>query len=196
MESSGGLLTVIVGLLLASCFVKVFTTLTILRCGLGLWQWEFGLPVLALALALTAYGMEPYVSISDYLALEKTESFEQFQQKIEPYLRSSTDPAVYSQLRDYQDVSPDSASNKTSDRGDFGLLLASFLVSQLKEAFSIGFMLLVPFLVLDVVVMNLLMVLGARQLNPDVIAIPLKILLFFSVDGWTLLAQRLLRGAL
>lgn len=79
---------------------------------------------------------------------------------------------------------------------DFGLLIASFLVSELKEAFSMGFVLLIPFLVVDLVVMNLLMVLGVREFNPEVISVPLKILLFFAVDGWTLLAGKLLRGAL
>ncbi len=225
MDLSPGVLNLILGLLLASCFVKVFTTLTILRCGLGLWQWEFGIPILALALGLTVYGMEPYVGVSEYFAGETFTNLAQFRRKVEPFLRSSTDPSVYARLRSYKGsgtvastLASPPTTNPSSDptptlsypptptlgeakpssdgADDFGLLIASFLVSELKEAFSMGFVLLIPFLVVDLVVMNLLMVLGVREFNPEVISVPLKILLFFAVDGWTLLAGKLLRGAL
>jgi flagellar biosynthesis protein FliP len=76
---------------------------------------------------------------------------------------------------------------------DFGLLVASFTISQLRDAFEIGFALLVPFLIIDLLVMNLLMVLGATAVNVELISIPLKILLFFSVDGWTMISEKLLK---
>lgn len=201
MDFSPGILCLILGLLLASCFVKIFTTLTILRCGLGLWQWEFGIPILALALGLTVYGMEPYVGVNEYFSEETFSDLTKFRGKVEPFLRSSTDSAVYARLQDYRggesvDAVGEQAPQDSDTSDDFGLLIASFLVSELQEAFSLGFMLLIPFLVVDLVVMNLLMVLGVREFNPEVISVPLKILLFFAVDGWTLLAGKLLRGTL
>jgi len=74
------------------------------------------------------------------------------------------------------------------------LLLPSFLVTELTEAFQIGFLVLLPFLVVDLVVSNVLMSLGMHMMNPTQVSMPFKLLLFVLVDGWYLLARALVVG--
>lgn len=90
---------------------------------------------------------------------------------------------------------------KAEDRGgitenDFLILVPAFVVSELKEAFQIGFLLFVPFLVIDMVVANILLALGMQMLSPTTISMPFKLLLFVLVDGWYLIAKGLVVGYL
>jgi flagellar biosynthesis protein FliP len=241
--NEGNFFLIVCGVLLASSFVKIFTTLTLLRCGLGLVQWELGIPIFALSLCLTFFIMDPDVSLSDYGEWKNNESG--FQEKIAPFLRNEVDPEVYQRLLVLQKTKEEKRQRKESAQnsemedakstveitpqvgpviaqelltsqipevtvtvavvpeppkqkksegvGDFALLLASFMISQLKDAFEIGFVLLVPFLVVDLLIINILMVLGVRSLSTELVAVPLKVLLFFSVDGWTLLSEKLIK---
>jgi flagellar biosynthetic protein FliP len=74
------------------------------------------------------------------------------------------------------------------------VLLPSFIISELKTAFEIGFMLFIPFIVIDIVVASVLMSMGMFMMPPTMIALPFKILLFVMVDGWHLLIESLVRG--
>jgi type III secretion protein R len=77
------------------------------------------------------------------------------------------------------------------DKEDFQVLIPSFVTSQLKEAFEVGFLLFVPFIVVDMVVANILLAMGMQMLSPSVISLPFKILLFVVVDGWFLIVRGL-----
>ena len=79
---------------------------------------------------------------------------------------------------------------------DFLVLVPSFVVSELKEAFQIGFLLFLPFLVIDMVVANILLALGMQMLSPTTISMPFKLLLFVLVDGWYMIAKGLVIGYL
>jgi type III secretion protein R len=79
---------------------------------------------------------------------------------------------------------------------DFMVLVPAFVVSELKEAFQIGFILFVPFIVIDMVVANILLALGMHMLSPTTISMPFKLLLFVMVDGWYLIAKGLVVGYL
>jgi type III secretion protein R len=79
---------------------------------------------------------------------------------------------------------------------DFLVIVPAFVVSELKEAFQIGFILFVPFLVIDLVVSNILLALGMQMLSPSTISMPFKLLLFVLVDGWYLIAKGLVVGYL
>ena len=72
--------------------------------------------------------------------------------------------------------------------------MPAFVISELKEAFQIGFILFVPFLVIDMVVANILMALGMHMLSPTTISMPFKLLLFVLVDGWYLITRGLVLG--
>ncbi len=77
---------------------------------------------------------------------------------------------------------------------DFAIIVPAFVISELKEAFQIGFILFMPFLVIDMVVSNILMALGMQMLSPTTISLPFKILLFVLVDGWYLITRGLVLG--
>ncbi len=88
---------------------------------------------------------------------------------------------------------PPTARRKISP-DDFLILIPSFVISELKEAFQIGFLIFLPFLVVDMVVANILLALGMHMLSPTVISLPFKLLLFVLVDGWYLIAKGLVLG--
>jgi type III secretion protein R len=77
---------------------------------------------------------------------------------------------------------------------DLFVLIPAFVITELKEAFQIGFLVFLPFLVLDMVVANVLLALGMQSLSPSQVSLPFKILLFVAVDGWSLLARGLILG--
>jgi type III secretion protein R len=77
------------------------------------------------------------------------------------------------------------------DKNDFQVLIPSFVTSQLKEAFQIGFLIFVPFIIIDMVVANVLLAMGMHMLSPSVVSLPFKILLFVLVDGWFLIVRGL-----
>ena len=77
---------------------------------------------------------------------------------------------------------------------DLFVIIPAFVLTELKEAFEIGFLIFLPFLVLDMVVANVLFALGMQSLSPSQVSLPFKILLFVSVDGWSLLAHGLILG--
>ncbi len=84
------------------------------------------------------------------------------------------------------------ASEVTAD--DVVVIVPAFVISELKEAFQIGFLIFLPFLVVDMLVANVLMALGMSSLSPTQVSLPFKLLLFVMVDGWHLLAQGLILG--
>jgi type III secretion protein R len=77
---------------------------------------------------------------------------------------------------------------------DFTILVPAFVVTELTEAFAIGFLLYLPFLVIDLVVANVLLALGMQMLSPTQVSLPFKLLLFVAIDGWGLLARSLVAG--
>jgi type III secretion protein R len=77
---------------------------------------------------------------------------------------------------------------------DLTVLVPAFVVTELTEAFAIGFLVYLPFLVIDLVVANVLLALGMQMLNPTQVSLPFKLLLFVAIDGWGLLAQALVSG--
>ena len=80
----------------------------------------------------------------------------------------------------------------TSD--DLTVLVPAFIVTELGEAFSIGFLIYLPFLVIDLVVSNVLLALGMQMMSPTQVSLPFKLLLFVTIDGWGLLSQALVAG--
>ncbi|HKS73597.1 MAG TPA: type III secretion system export apparatus subunit SctR [Terriglobales bacterium] len=85
---------------------------------------------------------------------------------------------------------PNEADNRP-DKEDFQVLIPSFVTSQLKEAFEVGFLIFIPFIVVDMVIANILLAMGMSMLSPTVISLPFKLLLFVLVDGWFLIVRGL-----
>jgi type III secretion protein R len=90
---------------------------------------------------------------------------------------------------------PRAARDEVTD-SDFAVLAPAFVVSELRRAFSIGFLVFLPFLVVDLLAANVLLALGLTQLSPSTVSLPFKLLLFVAVDGWRLIARGLALGYL
>jgi type III secretion protein R len=200
-------------LMMVTSFVKISVVLSIVRSALGTQQIPPTQVITGLAIILTVYIMAPVgqamyrVSEVDILAkgpsLLSSESvgnlLEAANKSKEPLrdflVRKITnkDRALFYNLAKKMRTKED--AQDISDR-DFLVIVPAFVVSELKEAFQIGFLLFVPFIVIDMVVANILLALGMHMLSPTTISMPFKLLLFVLVDGWYLIAKGLVVGYL
>jgi len=200
-------------LLMVTSFVKISVVLSVVRSALGTQQIPPTQVITGLAIILTVYIMAP-VGQEMFKAADDGEVAEG---------RSVLDAKNVDTLLGAANRSKEPLRNflikkvttkdrtlfyglalklrKPEDRlsitnNDFLILVPAFVVSELKEAFQIGFLLFVPFLVIDMVVANILLALGMQMLSPTTISMPFKLLLFVLVDGWYLIAKGLVVGYL
>lgn len=208
MEILPNYITGIVVLLLFSSFVKIATTLSIVRFGIGLTGAGFGAAILALSLALSFLVLQPVVEkaggVDTFFSATALGDFSSVEKNFRPFLSQQVDKKVlrrlelFSQRVSKKQVKAEVASqdkekaSPSKSEVRFSVLAAAFLITELKVAFQLGFIILIPFLVIDLLVANALLVLGAQQFSHSVVSVPLKILLFFVMDGWLLVSQRLL----
>jgi len=196
--SISGVLVVLV----LSAFLKIFTSLNLLRFGLGLEGGGFGLVIAGASLALTLVVMPPeFMAATGGIAKGfGAQSEEALEKNARPFLEkyAHTD-AKERFLKIHKTIQNSNESTipevDKEERGiPFPVLMCAFVFSQLKEAFQIGLFLLIPFVLLDLIVVNVLMALGVTQMPATLVSLPLKLLLFFAVDGWTLVTDKLLKS--
>jgi type III secretion protein R len=195
MDALPAYMTGLLAVLLLSSFVKILTTLNIARYGIGLEGSAFGMVIIAISLGLSLLVMSPQVDQAGGVeALLGAHDSATLEKNFRPFIEKHTDKSVKDRftllakkLRPATETTPTTPSQ-------FPIDIAAFLISQVKDAFILGFMILVPFLVVDLLCANVLMAIGVQQLPVAVIALPLKILLFFAIDGWTLLSEKLING--
>jgi type III secretion protein R len=200
-------------LLMVTSFVKISVVLSVVRSALGTQQIPPTQVITGLAIILTVYimapvGQEMFKAADDGEVAEGRSVLDA--KNVETLLKAadrSKEPlrAFLSKKVTKKDRSlffglalklrkPD--DRKSITESDFLILVPAFVVSELKEAFQIGFLLFVPFLVIDMVVANILLALGMQMLSPTTISMPFKLLLFVLVDGWYLIAKGLVVGYL
>ncbi len=198
-------------LMMSTSFLKFSVVLSILRNAMGTQQIPPNQVIVGLAVILSIYVMSP-VGAEIYAALEpelsQTSSTETLSgQGARSVLRGielATPPlktflARHAHAKEVdlflhwaRTMGPESW--KEMPRDHFLVLLPAFAVSELTEAFAIGFLLFLPFLVIDMVVSNILLAMGMHMLSPVVVSLPFKLLLFIMIDGWSLLARGLLQS--
>jgi flagellar biosynthesis protein FliP len=202
METFTPFLATLLSVLLLSAFVKIFTTLSILRLGLGLDGASFGVVFAALAFVLAMVVVEPQMApvggLSGILS-GTSKSTSELEKSFRPFMEKHTEAASINRIQRIQSSlkaagSAEAASNEESKKEtiSFAGLTAAFLTSQISQAFYLGLLFIIPFLVLDLLVTNVLMVLGITQISQRAISLPLKLLLFYVVDGWALLTEKIL----
>jgi flagellar biosynthetic protein FliP len=188
-----GLLTILPALvLMMTSFTRIIVVFAILRQALGLQQSPPNQVLIGLSLFLSLFIMaptleqvnasaiEPYANgqIEADAAIAKAgDAFHAFMIR----QTRETDLAMFADMAGY------SGGFANTAEVPFSILLPSFVTSELKTAFQIGFMIFLPFLVIDLVVSSVLMSLGMMMLSPTIISLPFKLLLFVLVDGWALL---------
>ncbi len=178
-------------ILSTSAFVRIIIVLSILRQALGTAQTPPNQVLLGIALFLTFFVMSPVISdiqanaATPYINGELSAT-EAFSKGVEPMRRFMLDQTRDSDLQLFASIAgiTDIAS---VDEAPLSIVIPSFMVSELKTAFQIGFLVFIPFLVIDLVVSSVLMSMGMMMLSPMLISLPFKIMLFVMVDGWALL---------
>ena len=177
-------------LILMTSFTRIVIVLSILRQALGTAQTPSNQVLIGLALFLTLFIMGPVLSevyetaLQPYLAdqMSAQAAIEAAQLPVREFMLAQTrddDLALFARI---------SGQEQFQNEADvpFTLLMPAFATSELKTAFQIGFLLFIPFLVIDLVVASVLMSMGMMMLSPLIISLPFKIMLFVLVDGWAL----------
>lgn len=189
-------LTVLPSLLLAmTSFTRIIIVLAILRQALGTAQTPSSQVLVALALFMTAFIMTPVMetvyqdAITPYLEdqVDLTTAATRAQVPLREFMLAQTrqsDLKLFAELGQHGDIASPAAT-------PFTLLVPAFVTSELKTGFQIGFLIFIPFLVIDLVVASLLMSMGMMMLSPLIISLPFKIMLFVLVDGWALVVGSL-----
>jgi flagellar biosynthetic protein FliP len=185
-------------LIVITSFTRIIVVLSLLRSALGIQSTPPNVVLISLALFLTFFIMQPafdraYTEGIRPLIEDKMEEGEAMQKAAEPFhgfmlqhVRAQ-DLALFLEVAK---VGPVAAPDETPYRA----LVPAFMISELKRAFEIGFLLFVPFLVIDMVVASVLMSMGMMMLPPIVVALPFKLIFFVLVDGWSLVAGSLVRS--
>jgi flagellar biosynthetic protein FliP len=179
------------GLLMMTSFTRIIIVLALLRQALGTQQTPTNQTLIGLALFLTYFVMSPVLdkvnadAVTPYLKEKIT--LEQGLEKAEGPFKEF----MYAQTREndlsmFMDMAENTGELK-EENIPFTVLVPAFVTSELKTAFQIGFMIFIPFLIIDLVVASVLMAMGMMMLSPLIISLPFKIMLFVLVDGWTLI---------
>jgi flagellar biosynthesis protein FliP len=182
-------------LLLCTCFTKVFMVLGITRNALGLTSMPPNQVLAGLALFISLFIMSPVLSqvneqgVQPYLAGDKTQS-EAFRDGVQPLrdfmLKSTREDELLLMIKVSGQERPEAKEDV-----ELTTLIPSFVLSELRAAFIIGFVIFIPFLIIDMVVSASLMALGMMMLPPVTVAMPFKLLLFVLVNGWGLIITAL-----
>jgi flagellar biosynthetic protein FliP len=178
------------GLLMMTSFTRIVIVLALLRQALGTQQTPTNQTLIGLALFLTFFVMSPVI---DKVNVDAVAPYMKGEISLQQGLLKAEEPFkkfMYAQTRE-NDLSMfmDMAGNTSKlsiDTVPFTVLVPAFVTSELKTAFQIGFMIFIPFLIIDLVVASVLMAMGMMMLSPLIISLPFKIMLFVLVDGWTL----------
>jgi flagellar biosynthesis protein FliP len=186
-----GLLTILPSLLLMmTSFTRIIIVLSILRQALGLQQTPPNQVLVGLSLFLSLFIMQPVFSEVNRTALEPysreeisiEEGIARGGEALHGFMLKQTRK---SDLMLFSDIAKAPKFEKASDI-PFSILLPAFVTSELKTAFQIGFLIFLPFLVIDLMVASALMSLGMMMLSPVIVSMPFKLLLFVLIDGWAL----------
>jgi flagellar biosynthetic protein FliP len=187
-----GLLTILPGILLMmTSFTRIIIVLSILRQALGLQQTPPNQVLIGLSLFLSLFVMAPTINQMNTQAIQPysagqiggTEMIQRAGQPLHAFMIKQT---RMKDLKMFADMAH-SGPYKNSVEVPYTVLLPAFVTSELKTAFQIGFLIFLPFIVIDLVVATVLMSLGMMMMSPTIISMPFKLLLFVLVDGWAMM---------
>jgi len=185
-------------LIMMTSFTRIVVVLSLLRTALGTATAPPNAVIVALAMFLTAFVMEPALQraydigirplMNNEIGVEQ--AFERASEPLRVFMQKNVrekDLALFSDLsREPRPATPEEMSLR--------ILVPAFMISELKRAFEIGFLLFLPFLIIDLVVASVLMSMGMMMLPPVVVSLPFKLIFFVLVDGWTLVAGSLIQS--
>jgi flagellar biosynthesis protein FliP len=185
-------------LIMVTSFTRIVVVLSLLRTAIGLQTAPPNSVIISLALFLTAFIMAPVFQVAyqegiQPLIAEEIEVDEAFERSAEPFRTFMLSQVREKDLALFVDLSGAEAPEDPDDI-ELRVLVPAFMISELKRAFEIGFLLFVPFIVIDMVVASVLMSMGMMMLPPIIISLPFKLVFFVLVDGWHLVVGSLVQS--
>lgn len=180
-------------------FTRIIIALSFLRSGMGLQTTPSTILLVTLAMFLTFFIMAPVFDAA-------------WKNGVDPYMKGTmTEETAYENVKGpfrdfmlrnvrekelafFQDLAPPEVFGPEASASDLRILVPAFMVSELRRGFEIGFLIILPFLIIDLVVATVTMSMGMMMLPPTVISLPFKVLFFVLIDGWTLLIGSLVRS--
>ncbi|MGV8854056.1 MAG: flagellar type III secretion system pore protein FliP [Devosia sp.] len=185
-------------LVMVTSFTRIVVVLSLLRTAIGLQTAPPNSVMVSLALFLTLFVMQPTLQatydqgIAPLLAgdIEIAQAFEQGSVPLHEFMRANVREQDLTLFFDLSNTPPPTDPEAIP----LQLLIPAFMISELRRAFEIGFLLFLPFVVIDMVVASVLMSMGMMMLPPVVISLPFKLIFFVLVDGWYLVAGSLVRS--
>lgn len=196
-------------LVMVTSFARISVVLSILRSALGTPQLPPTMVITGLSLILTVYVMAPtgakvYEAVKPVLATGQGQGLvspaaadaiygaaDRAKEPVREFLLRHSRPADRAMFLDLSRRMRSAAERASVGERDLLVVVPAFVIGELAAAFQIGFLLFIPFLVIDMVVANILLALGMHMLSPTTVSLPFKLLLFVLVDGWHLLTQGL-----
>ena len=185
-------------LIMMTSFTRIVVVLSLLRSALGTATAPPNAVIVSLALFLTAFVMGPAFQraydvgvrplINNEIGVEQA-----FERSSEPFRAFMLKNVREKDLKLFQDLSREPLP-ATAEQMSLRILIPAFMISELKRAFEIGFLLFLPFLIIDLVVASVLMSMGMMMLPPVVVSLPFKLIFFVLVDGWSLVAGSLVQS--
>lgn len=185
--------------IMVTCFPFIVTVLSILRQAIGLQQSPPNMLIVSLALFLTYFVMEPvftaaWVNGIQPLTNEAIDTETAIARTLEPFrvfMAARLDPETFHAMADLR---PDTVGITPAPDAPLSILVPSFLLSEISRAFQIGFLIFLPFLIIDLVVAAVLMSMGMMMVPPAIVSLPFKLAFFVLADGWSLIAGSLVRS--
>ncbi len=185
-------------IIMLTSFTRIVVVLGLLRSALGTQQAPPNTVLVSLALFLTAFVMAPTIerAYQDGIAplvaeeIDEAEAFERVKSPIREFMLATVreqDLTLFIDIAEVEDVT-------TPEDTPLQALVPAFMISELRRAFEIGFLLFVPFVIIDMVVASVLMSMGMMMLPPIMISLPFKLVFFVLVDGWYLVAGSLVES--
>jgi flagellar biosynthetic protein FliP len=180
----------------ATSFTRIIIVLSILRVSIGLQSTPSKIVIIILAIFLSFHVMSPTYqkiydrSINPYItkSISDAESIEEFGKPLVEFMKQNTREA---DLRMFQDMAI-SRSKRSLSQEDISVIAPAFMISELRRGFEIGFLIALPFLIIDLIVAIIIMSMGMMMLPPAVVSLPIKLIFFVMIDGWNLLARSLM----
>ena len=178
-----------------TCFPFIVTVLSIMRQAIGLQASPPNMLIVSLAMFLTYFVMEP-VAMAAWdvgigpLTRGEMDASEAIPAAVEPFRVFMANRVDANTLAHLQDLHPG------TEPGTLSVLVPSFLLSEVSRAFQIGFLVIMPFLIIDMVAAAILMSMGMMMVPPAIVSLPFKLAFFVVVDGWTLVSGALVRSYL
>ena len=195
-------------LIMVTSFTRFIVALSFLRSGLGLQSTPANLVLISLALFMTFYVMAPTfdrawsTGIQPLMKNEISEE-EAYGRITAPFREFMLTHVREKDLTNFEQLADETIRSKVDEKAgekaaekqiDLRIIIPAFMISELRRAFEIGFLIMLPFLVIDMIVATITMSMGMMMMPPTVIALPFKTLFFVLIDGWSLVTSGLIRS--